>query len=69
MQAAESIACLDGLLGDEDGVAVLRAADVDRRVAAGLDDPVERAAIDDQILDQREGLGPPRLERDACRRP
>ena len=30
---------------------VLRAADVDRRVAAGLDDAVERAAIDDQVLD------------------
>ena len=29
--------------------------DVHRRVAAGLDDPVERAAIDDQVLDDREG--------------
>ena len=41
-----------------------RAADVDRDVAAGRDDPVERAAIDDQILDDGKGLGPPRLDRD-----
>ena len=39
-----------------------RAADVDRRVAASLDDAVEGAAIDDQVLDEREGFGAPRLE-------
>ena len=29
-----------------------RAADVDRGVAARLDDPVERAAVDDEVLDR-----------------
>ena len=33
-------------------------------VAAGLDDPVERRPIDDQVLDDRERLGSPRLERE-----
>ena len=64
MHAAESIAGSDDVLRDRDGVAVRRAAAVDRHVAAGRDDPVERAAIDDQILDDREGLGAPRLDGD-----
>ena len=34
-------------------------------VAAGGDDAIERAAIDDQILDDREGPGAPRLDRDG----
>jgi hypothetical protein len=33
-------------------------------VAAGLDDPVERAAVHDQVLDDRESGGPPRLDVD-----
>ena len=33
------------------------------------DDAVEGAAVDDQVLDDREGLGAPRLDRDARRRP
>ena len=32
-------------------------------IAAGLDDPVERRPIDHQVLDDREGLGTPRLQR------
>ena len=64
MQAAESIACSDDVLRDQDGVAVRRAAGVDRDVAAGRDDAVERAAIDDEVLDDREGLGAPRLDGD-----
>src|SRR5215211_3820719 len=54
---------LDGWLRDQDAVRVRRAADVDRRIAAGLDDAVQRAAVDDEILDDREGPGAPRLER------
>ena len=56
MHAAESIACSTVSFEIRMALRVLRAADVDRRVAAGLDDPVERAAIDDEILDEREGL-------------
>ena len=55
---------LGDVLRDRDGVAVRRAADVDRDVAAGRDDAVERAAIDDEVLDDRERLGAPRLDRD-----
>ena len=69
MQAAESIASSDDVLRDQDRVAVRRAAAVDRDVAAGRDDAIERAAIDDEILDDREGLGAPRLDGDRCRRP
>ena len=41
-----------------------RRADVDRGVAAGLDDAVEGAAIDDQVLEHREGPRAPRLDDD-----
>ena len=54
MHAAASIARSAIVLRDQDRVAVRRAAAVHRRVAAGLDDAVERAAVDDQILDHRE---------------
>ena len=69
MHCAASIAARRSPSAIENGVAVRRAADVHRRVAAGLDDAVERAAIDDEVLDDGERLGAPRLERDACRRP
>src|SRR5699024_10839689 len=34
-------------------------------IAARLDDAVERSAVDDQVLDDREGAGPPRLHGDG----
>ena len=34
-------------------------------VATGLNDAVEGATVHDQVLDDREGLGPPRLHRDG----
>ena len=37
---------------------------VDGDVAAGLDDAVEGAAVDDEVLDHREARGPPRLDGD-----
>src|SRR5947209_6568861 len=40
------------------------AAGVDGDVAAGLDDLVERAAVDDEVLDDREGARAPRLDAD-----
>jgi hypothetical protein len=33
-------------------------------VAASLDDPIECAAIYDQVLDHRERIGPPRFDID-----
>src|SRR4029077_16516332 len=44
--------------------APLRPAVVDRGVAARLDDAVERAAIDDEILDERKRARAPRLDHD-----
>ncbi len=37
--------------------------------AARGDDAVERAAVDDEVLDDREGRGAPGLERERRRRP
>ena len=62
MQAAASMAFVGDFFGIRNRVAVLRAADVHRGIAAGLDDPVEGASIDDEVLDDREGLRPPGLE-------
>jgi hypothetical protein len=56
---------LGHVFGNQDGVAVLRAADVDGAIAACGDDAIERAPIDDEILDDGEGLGPPRLDGDC----
>ncbi len=44
-------------LADGQGVGVLCGADVLGDVATGLDDAVEGAAIDDEVLDQGKGLG------------
>ena len=60
---------LGDVLRDQDRVGVLRAADVDRRVAAGLDDPVERAAIDDEVLEDRERPWRATARASAGRRP
>ena len=54
---------LGGFLRDQDDARVRGPSGVNGDVAAGLDDPVERRAIDHQVLDDREGLGTPRLER------
>ena len=55
---------LGHVLGNGDAVAVRRAADVHRHVAAGGDDPVQGAAIDNQILQNRERPGSKGLDRD-----
>jgi hypothetical protein len=52
-------------LWHEDGVGLGRAADVHGRVPAGLNDAVEGGAIDAQVLADRKGLRPKRLERDG----
>src|SRR5690606_9318451 len=52
------------LLGDGDEVGVGGRAGVDRDVAAGLDDLVERRPVHYQVLDDWEGGGPPRLHDD-----
>ena len=64
MQAAASNAPSASALGTGIGVRLGRAAGRRGDVAAGLDDPVERAAVDDQVLDHRERRGPPRLDVD-----
>ena len=55
---------LGGLLRDRDQIGVGSAPGVDRDVAARLDDPIEGAPIDDQILEDGEPGGPPRLDGD-----
>ena len=55
MQAAASNAGVGVLLRHRDGVRVGRRAGRRGDEAAGLDDPVERGAVDDQVLDDREG--------------
>jgi hypothetical protein len=56
---------LGHVFGNQDRVAVLRAADVDGAVAARGDDAIESAPIDDEILHDGEGLRPPRLDGDG----
>ena len=51
-----------GRLGNREGVAVGRAAGVHRNEAAGLDDAIEGAAVGHQVLDDGEGLRPPRFD-------
>src|SRR4051812_31634573 len=51
-------------LRDGDRVRFDRAAGVDGDVAAGLDDLVQTAAVDDQVLDYGERLRAPRLDPD-----
>src|SRR4051812_29748266 len=47
------------------GVAIRRAPAVDRHVSAGRDYAVERASIDDEILDDGESPGAPGLDVDG----
>src|SRR5437870_1940235 len=51
-----------GFFRDEDGVGVGGAPGRRADVAAGLDDAVERRAIDDEIPDHREGARTPWLQ-------
>ena len=51
-------------LRHEDQVGVGRAPGGRGDEAAGLDDPVERAAVDDEVADDRERACPPRLHGD-----
>lgn len=53
------------LLGDGQGVGVLRRTRGDTDEAAGGDDAVEGAAVHHQVLDDGEGFGPPGLDGDA----
>src|SRR6202021_3999082 len=53
---------VSGFLANEVGIAIGCIARGDGDVAAGGDDAVEGAAIDDQVLDQREGGGAPGLD-------
>ena len=64
MQVAASKAWSASSLGTGVACASGRRAGRGGDVAAGLDDPVERAAVDHQVLDHREGVGPPRLDVD-----
>ena len=50
------------LFADGDGIAVGCATGRYGNVATGLDDAVESAAVDDQVLDEGEGSGAPRFE-------
>ena len=62
MHAAASMARSAIGLGIGVSVRLRGAAGRDRDEAAGLDDAVEGAAVDHQVLDHREGLGAPGLE-------
>jgi hypothetical protein len=68
--AADTRCRIEGALGVElrywHDVAVGRAARSHGDEAAGLDDAVERAAVDDEIADDRECSGTERLDRDLC---
>ena len=52
------------LLWNRNRIAVGGAAAVDRHEPARRDDAIQRAAIDNQILDDRKGPRPPWLDRD-----
>ena len=64
MQAAASNASSASFLGTGMALASGAAPVLTRDVAAGLDDAVEGAAVDDEVLDHREGRGAPRLDDD-----
>jgi hypothetical protein len=64
MQAAASIASSAFGLWARDGVAVLGAPGAHGDEAAGLDDAVEGAAVDGEVLDDRERGGAPGLDGD-----
>jgi hypothetical protein len=51
-------------LGDRDQVGVGCTTGLGGDEAARLDDAVERRAVDHQVLDHREGRGPPGLDHD-----
>ena len=57
MHAAASMACSARSLGDGYRVAVRGAAGIGGYVAAGLDDLVKGASVDNEVLDHLEGSG------------
>src|SRR5262245_28100239 len=67
--AADARRRIHRVLGDvfrhRDGVAIWRAAAVHGHVAAGGDDAIERAAVDDEILDDGECLRAPWFDCDS----
>ena len=50
------------LLGDGGGIGLGRAARIGRDIAASLNQFIQSAAVDRQILDHREGARPPRFD-------
>ncbi len=65
MHSAASMAYSASGLRNQNGITVGNPAGVAGGIAAGLDDRVEGTAINDQVLDDREGTGSPRLDEDA----
>ena len=67
--APDALGSIRGLfsyrLGNQDGIAVRHATRMTGCIAASLDDSVECSAIDDQVLDDREGTGAPRFNIDG----
>src|SRR5207249_946036 len=53
-----------GRFRDRDGVRFRRATRIHGDESAGLNDAIERAAIDDEVLDDRKCARPPRLDAD-----
>ena len=63
--ALSSIHCHVGeTLGDRYGVGIRHTAGSDADIAAGLDNLVEGAAVDDEVADDGESFGTPRLNPD-----
>src|SRR5690625_5480883 len=52
------------LFRNRDGVGIRRTTRADRHIAAGLNDSIQRRTDDDEVLDQREAGGAPRLDDD-----
>src|SRR5665648_704702 len=66
--AADAGRCIEGGIGvplrDGDGVRLGSGSGRPAEEAAGLDDPIERATLDDEVLDRRERLSAPWLDVD-----
>ena len=67
--AADALGSVHGVfcfrLRNHDRITVRNPTGVARRIAACLDDGIKGAAVNDQILDNREGSGSPGLDKDA----
>ncbi len=66
--AADALGRIHGSIrhrfGDGQGIGILRTAGIDRDESTRLDDLVERTAIDNEVLENREGTGAPGLDTD-----